>query len=143
MVIDSIDSEILRHLQIDGRMSYRELGDKVGLSSTAVASRMDRLIDARIISGFEVKVNHRALGNMIHALIDIRFNQSTYSDDFVTNIRQLENVEKARCVTGPFDCNLEVWVPTPEDLDRVLAAIKVTGDVAEMQTRLVLSTMKG
>lgn len=143
MVIDNIDNEILRHLRDDGRMSYRELGERVGLSSTAVASRIDRLVERDVISGFRVDINHRALGNMIHALIDIRFNHSTYSEEFVTNLQKLDNVEKARCVTGPFDCSLEVWVPTPEDLDRVLAAIKVTGDVAEMQTRLVLTTMKG
>ena len=143
MVIDDIDKAILRQLQINGRMTYRQLGEEVGLSSTAVAARMDRLIDSGVIDGFQANIDHRALGNMIHALVDIRFNQSTFSDEFVENLALLDNVSKARCVTGPFDCNLEVWVPTPEALDRLLAAIKKTGDVAEMQTRLVLTTLKG
>ena len=142
MAIDNIDTAILRQLQIDGRMSYRELGETVGLSSTAVAARMDRLIENGVISGFQVNIDHRALGKMIHALVDIRFNQSTYSDEFVENLASLDNIERAWCVTGPFDCNLEIWVPTTEDLDNTLAAIKRTGDVAELQTRLVLTTLK-
>ncbi len=142
MVIDDIDTAILRQLQIDGRMTYRQLGESVGLSSTAVAARMDRLVESGVISGFQVNIDHHALGKMIHALVDIRFNQSTYSDEFVENLALLDNVERAWCVTGPFDCNLEIWVPTPEDLDKTLAAIKRTGDVAELQTRLVLTTLK-
>jgi len=142
MAIDEIDAAILRQLQIDGRMSYRELGETVGLSSTAAAARMDRLVESGVISGFRATIDHRALGKMIHAIVDIRFNQSTYSDQFVENLALLDNVERAWCVTGPFDCNLEIWVPTPQDLDETLAAIKRTGDVAELQTRLVLTDLK-
>jgi Lrp/AsnC family leucine-responsive transcriptional regulator len=123
-------------------MSYRELGERVGLSPTAVAARIDRLLKSGVISGFHAHIDHRALGNMIHALVDVRFNQTTYGDDFLPLLKSLPQVVTARFVTGPFDCALDVWVPSPEDLDRLLADLKQTGDVAEMQTRLVLRTEK-
>ena len=143
MVVDSVDAVSLRQLQADGRMSYRELGENVGLSPTAAAARVNRLVEAGIISGFRARVDHRALGNMIHALVDIRFNQTTYGNDFIPLLEDLPEVVAARFVTGPFDCALDVWVPSPEDLDRLLANLKQTGDVAEMQTRIVLRTAKG
>lgn len=142
MVIDEIDREILRQLTIDGRMSYRQLGENVGLSSTAAAARMERLADCGVISGYQVRIDQRALGNMIHAIVDIKFNHSTFSDKFVENLAEMDNVANAWCVTGPFDCRLEIWSPSPEDLNQSLLAIKQTGDVAELQTRLVLSSLK-
>ena len=124
-------------------MSYRELGEKVGLSPTAVAARIDRMLQSGVIAGFRAELDHRALGNMIHALVDIRFNQTTYGDEFIPLLESMPEVVAARFVTGPFDCALDVWVPAPEHLDRLLAILKQTGDVAEMQTRLVLRTAKG
>lgn len=142
MDIDSIDTAILRQLQIDGRMSYRAVGDSVGLSPTAAAARIDRLITEGIIEGFQARINHRALGNTIHAIVDIRLNQTQYGDDFLPLLDSLPAVTVARFVTGPFDCSLEVWVPSSDDLSQLLVDLKKTGDVAEMQTRLVLMIAK-
>jgi Lrp/AsnC family leucine-responsive transcriptional regulator len=142
MEIDSINEAILGQLQIDGRMSYRSLGDRVGLSPTAAAARIDHLVADGIIEGFQARINHRALGNTIHAIVDIRFNQTQYGDDFLPLLDSLSAVTVARFVTGPFDCSLEVWVASSDDLSQLLVDLKRTGDVAEMQTRLVLMVAK-
>ena len=142
MEIDSIDEVILGQLQIDGRMSYRALGEIVGLSPTAAAARIDHLVADGIIEGFQARINHRALGNTIHAIVDIRFNQTQYGDDFLPLLDSLSAVTVARFVTGPFDCSLEVWVASSDDLSQLLVDLKRTGDVAEMQTRLVLMVAK-
>ncbi len=142
IVLDQIDTVILRELRNDGRMSYRELGERVGLSATAVAARTQRLLDEEIISGFMAQINHRALGNTIHALVDIKFNQSQFGPDFIPLLDTLPQVTAARFVTGPFDCALDVWVESSDELTQLLIDLKRTGDVAEMQTRLVLMTTK-
>lgn len=142
MDLDDIDEAILSALRVDGRMSYRELGEKVGLSPTAAAARVDRLVSTGVISGFEARIDRRALGDTIHALVDVRFNQSRFGDDFIPLLESLPEVTAARFVTGPFDCSLDVWVPSPEHLNQLLGDLKQTGDVAEMQTRIVLRTTK-
>ncbi|MCP4305983.1 MAG: Lrp/AsnC family transcriptional regulator [bacterium] len=142
MKIDTIDDAILHQLQIDGRMSYRALGDQIGLSPTAAAARIDRLVAEGVIERFQARINHRALGNTIHAIVDIRFNKTQYGDDFLPLLDSLPAVTVARFVTGPFDCSLEVWVPSSDDLSQLLVDLKKTGDVAEMQTRLVLMVAK-
>ncbi len=123
-------------------MSYRELGSRVGLSPTAAAARVDRLVAEGVIAGFSARINHAALGNTIHALVDIKFNQSRFGDEFIPLLESLPEVTAARFVTGPFDCALDVWVPSAEQLNWLLAELKKTGDVAEMQTRIVLRTTK-
>ena len=123
-------------------MSYKELGEHVGLSATAAAARTQRLIDEKVILGITAELNQRALGNTLHALVDIKFNQSQFGPDFIPLLDTLPQVTAARFVTGPFDCALDVWVESSDELTQLLIDLKQTGDVAEMQTRIVLMTTK-
>ena len=143
MVIDDIDAEILRALTTDGRMTYRELGEAIGLSSTAAAARVERLVTAGIIEGFGAKINRGALGDALHVFIDIKFTQSAGHAGFFDLIQEMGQIESARHITGPFDCAIDAWVASSEELATLLGRLKATGDVAESQTRLVLNSLKG
>ena len=47
--LDAVDRSIIGELQVDGRMSYAELGPKVGMSQAAVRQRVNRLIDRGVM----------------------------------------------------------------------------------------------
>ena len=49
--MDEIDSEILKLLREDGRISWRDLGAAVGLSANAASDRVRRLRQAGVITG--------------------------------------------------------------------------------------------
>ena len=55
--MDPTDSEILRLLWADGRLSWRHLGAAVGLSATAAADRVRRLRQAGVILGFPALID--------------------------------------------------------------------------------------
>jgi Lrp/AsnC family transcriptional regulator, leucine-responsive regulatory protein len=67
-----MDIALLRELQEDGRLSLAELGRRVGLSSPAVADRLERLEDARVITGYRAEVDPRALGYELAVILRIR-----------------------------------------------------------------------
>lgn len=50
--LDDIDNRILNLLLNNGRMSYSEIGEIVGLSRTSVKNRIAELEDQGIISGY-------------------------------------------------------------------------------------------
>src|SRR5690349_4932656 len=50
--MDETDSEILRLLREDGRLSWRDLGAAVGLSANAAADRVRRMRNDGVIRGF-------------------------------------------------------------------------------------------
>jgi Lrp/AsnC family leucine-responsive transcriptional regulator len=70
--IDAVHLRILRELQRDGRLSVAELGRRVGLSSPAVAERLQRLERDGVITGYRAEVDPRALGLTLSAVIRIR-----------------------------------------------------------------------
>ena len=55
--MDETDSEILKLLRDDGRLSWRDLGAAVGLSANAASDRVRRLRQAGVITGFTALVD--------------------------------------------------------------------------------------
>ncbi len=70
--IDSTNRRLLAELQADARLSLAELGRRVGLSSPAVAERLQRLEQAGVIRGYRAEVDPAALGLSLSAVIRIR-----------------------------------------------------------------------
>jgi len=69
--MDALDKAILRELQADGRMSYAELGPKVGLSPPATRQRVQRLIAEEVLQVVGVTDPLR-LGLPVMAMLGIR-----------------------------------------------------------------------
>ncbi len=92
MVIDGIDSEILKIMREEGRISWRDLGAAVGLSANAAADRVRRLRQAGVITGFTALVDPGAGGRRLEALVGVTVASDTDSDDFANAAAQLEPV---------------------------------------------------
>lgn len=70
--LDSTDWTILRELQRDARLSYNELGRRVGLSAPAAAERVRKLEDAGVITGYGAWIDLAKVGTPLLALIQLR-----------------------------------------------------------------------
>ena len=55
----------------DARLSYRDLGARVGLSANAAADRVRRLRRDGMITGFTATIDPGAAGRRLHALIEV------------------------------------------------------------------------
>jgi Lrp/AsnC family transcriptional regulator, leucine-responsive regulatory protein len=69
---DDTDIALLQELQEDARLSLAELGRRVGLSSPAVADRLERLEEAGVITGYRADIDPRALGYELAVVLRIR-----------------------------------------------------------------------
>ena len=70
--LDTTNCLLIAELQRDARLSLAELGRRVGLSSPAVAERLQRLEQSGTITGYHAEVDPRALGLALSAIIRIR-----------------------------------------------------------------------
>ena len=69
---DETNRRLLEELQSDARLSLAELGRRVGLSSPAVAERLQRLEANGTILGYHAEVDPRAVGLRLTAVIRVR-----------------------------------------------------------------------
>ena len=70
--LDETNLRLIAELQDDARLSLAELGRRVGLSSPAVAERLQRLEQSGTITGYRAQVDPRALGYSLTAIVRMR-----------------------------------------------------------------------
>src|SRR5690349_5113141 len=70
--LDGIAWKILENLQNHARMSFAELGRRVGLSTPAVIERVRRLEEAGVITGYHATVDPSRIGLGVLALVRVR-----------------------------------------------------------------------
>lgn len=68
-MIDQIDWKILKEMQENGRITFAELGRRVGLTTPAVIERVRKLEDAEIITGYRAQIDTAKVGLPITAFI--------------------------------------------------------------------------
>ena len=69
MKIDKLDLEIIKYLQDDGRMSFRELGRKLDVPHTTIFTRVNRLMDQGVIKKFSAVIHPHEIGFQIGYVI--------------------------------------------------------------------------
>ena len=76
--IDEKDNEIINLLLKDARMSYSDIGEKVGLSRTAVKNRIAALEKSGYITGYRAVVNPVKSTEMITYMLNIETSPASF-----------------------------------------------------------------
>ncbi|WP_300279730.1 Lrp/AsnC family transcriptional regulator [Peptacetobacter sp.] len=135
--LDETDRKIIEILQEDGRISMKDLGKLIGLTSPAVSERIKRLENCGIISGYKAIINPDALGRNIKAFIHISLLESRSYSDFLENAKNDPRIVECHHITGD-DCSLlKVLVSDMRELENVIDSIKKIGST---KTSVILST---
>lgn len=77
--MDKIDYKILKELQQNARISFAELGRRVGLTTSAVIERVRKLEDAEVIVGYRAEIDTSKIGLEITAFIRMSITGIDYS----------------------------------------------------------------
>jgi Lrp/AsnC family leucine-responsive transcriptional regulator len=136
--VDEVDSEILRILQSDGRISWRDLGAAVGLSANAATDRVRRLRRAGVITGFTALVDPAAGGRRLEALVGVTLAHGTDSDRFAAAVAELGPVTEVLHLTGAPDYQLRVACHDTAELDALLRALRLRLGAADTETTIIL-----
>lgn len=130
---DDVDRSILAELQADGRVSFSELGRRVGLSAPAVTERVRRLETQGVITGYRAIVDLEAVGLPIEAIVRVRDNSGRIEKVLGDHPEVLE----ARHVTGEDCWVIRVAVAAMRDLETIVGRF---GKYGPTTTSLVFST---
>jgi Lrp/AsnC family leucine-responsive transcriptional regulator len=141
MVSDRLDGlawKILAELQADARLSYAELGRRVGLSTPAAAERVRKLEDAGVIQGYTALLDPERLGLGVGAFIRIRHGGAEALAKKLTAAaaKMPEVVECHRC-TGDESFILKVRVESVRHLQGLIDQLTPYGMTS---TSLILSS---
>ena len=103
--LDKYDRRILAALQLDGRISYTDLGKKVGLTTTPCIERVRKLERAGYIEGYSARLSAKQLDAGLVVFVQISLDRSSKQtfEEFRLAIQNLDQVQECYLVTGSFD----------------------------------------
>ena len=113
--LDEIDNQIVNLLIEDARLTYSEIGEKVGLSRVAVKNRVSALEDRGIIKGYHADVDPLEAPKMMTFVAVIKTRADSY--DLISDA-----LEQEPCVVTL--CKMSG--------DNILHAICIADSMAEM-----------
>jgi Lrp/AsnC family transcriptional regulator, leucine-responsive regulatory protein len=135
-VLDQIGLKILHELQMNARISFSEVGRRVGLSSPAVAERVKKMEEAGIICGYHIKVDYEKIGFPILAFVFLTTQSEKYKKLYTFAEDTLEIVE-CHCISGSESFILRVRTSSISKLDDLVEKLS---EIGETKTSIVLSS---
>jgi DNA-binding Lrp family transcriptional regulator len=110
MLLDQFDIAILKELQGDGRVSNRDLADRVGLSPAPCWRRVRALEDQQIISRYAALLDAEKVGLSIVAFahISLENHHATTVAEFDAAIQSADEVLECYMTSGEYDYMLKV-----------------------------------
>jgi DNA-binding Lrp family transcriptional regulator len=139
--LDRLDQALIALLTEDARASYAELGNRVGLSASAVKRRVDRLRADGAITGFTVRLDPAALGWTVEGYVELFCTQSTPPAAIRAAVRRFPEVVDASTVSGDADAVLRILAADMRHFEEVLEQIGAQPFVARTRSVLVLSPL--
>ncbi|GAA3936626.1 Lrp/AsnC family transcriptional regulator [Microbacterium soli] len=136
---DEIDTAIIELLQQDGRMTLRALGESVRLSASAVSTRLQKLLDAGVITISTVEargLEHRQLS------MGVGMTLSGDDDAVLDALRAHRGIDFAARTLGRFDAIATLVEPSTGTLHDTLEHIRRLPGVTATESWLHLAVLK-
>src|SRR5215471_10624033 len=119
--LDPIAWKILEALQHDARLSFAELGRKIGLSAPSAAERVHRLEETGIIIGYHASLDMARLGVPIHVVVHLTIHGGDLQvNHTVTAIKELTEISRCHRITGAESFVIEADVVSIRHLEALI-----------------------
>ncbi len=143
--LDRFDLKILDLVQYDNRLTSEVLGERVGLSATAVQRRLKRLRDTGVIEADIAVVSPKAVGQRVQmiVLVSLERERADIIDRFKKSIRATPEVMNGYYVTGDADFLLLVTTPDIEAYELFTRRFFYENpDIKNFKTMVVMDRVK-
>jgi len=139
--VDQLDLKILARLLTDGRLSFRQMASELHASTSTISSRISRLEEAGIVTGYSATVNFEALGYDLTAITEIVVSKGKLSLT-EEEIAKLPGVCAVYDVTGENDGIIVAKFRRREELSRFAKGLLSMPFVERANTHVVLATIR-
>ena len=144
MNLDKVDRSIIAQLSADSRLSVRAIAERVHISRTAVATRLRRLIADGVITGFGARIDRKAIGLHVTALVIVKTAGQHEWKNVASSLAALPFVESVLAVSGDIDFVVTVSAPDHEQLsDVIMRQLHQIDGVESTRSHIVLDSWDG
>ena len=138
---DEMSLKILALLQESARLSYTEIGKKVGLTTPSVIERIKKLEDSGVIENYTVNINAEKLGYTITAVMLVSFTGTFKQQEknIIESLSKYYQVAECLRITGKNDFLIKIHVRSMDEFKIINDEVAQYGQV---DTSLVVTTFE-
>ena len=143
--LDPIDRQILRELQVDGRMTNVELAGRVGLTAPPCLRRVRTLEEEGTIRGYHADLDAGRLGYgiTVFAMVSLKTQAEADLQAFEAHVATLDPVRECYMLNGEIDFMLKIVAHDLQEFQAFLTThITPAPNVAGVKTSLTIRTSK-
>ena len=140
--LDELDRKIVGLLIENARLSYSDIGEKVGISRVAVKARIQALEQRGIIEEYTIIINPQKISGAVSCYFEIETLPDTLWE--VTEIlRQNETITQVYRVTGKDKLHVHAVAASSEEMERLIReVIDPLPGVVSCSCNIILSRIK-
>ena len=140
--LDQLDQQIIQLLTENARMSYSEIGQKVGISRVAVKMRVQTLEQKGIIEEYTTIINPQKISGAISCYFEIE-TKPDFLMDVAELLRKNDTVTQIYRVTGKSRLHVHAVASSNEEMEALIynTLDKLPG-VLECSSNVILSRIK-
>ena len=135
--MDEKGRRILGLIEADSRLTYAQIGERVGLAASSVHDRIRKLERQGVIRAYRADLDFEAIGLPITAFVSLALQPSSPSD-IPGKVGEFPYVESCYSVAGDNSYVLVVRAPSTQALEELLDALRAKLEVTTRST-IVLS----
>jgi len=139
--LDEVNKAILKKLQKDARISFKDIAKEVGTSEATVFVRVKKLQKNGVIKAFRAIVNPESVGRNVTAFALVKADPRLYPK-VLTELRSFDDVCEVYDVTGAYYSIIKMRTSTSKQLAEVLDRIGQIDGITGTETVIVLRTIK-
>jgi Lrp/AsnC family transcriptional regulator for asnA, asnC and gidA len=138
--IDTIDIEIIRLLQADGRRSYADIATVLNLSPSSIQQRAHRLIENGLLK-IRAVVEPQLMGFPVSAMIALEVDGAVLRE-VAAELAKIEEISYVVLCAGSYDIQIEVVCRDNKHLVDLITDISKISGVRSSETFMYLETIK-
>ena len=140
--LDELDQKIVRLLIENARVSYSDLGDKIGLSRVAVKARIQALERRGIIEEYTTVINPQKISGAVSCYFEIETTPGSLSE-VIDILNGDDTVTQIYRVTGRDKLHVHAVAASGEEMETFLhAVIDTLPGVVSCSCNIILSRIK-
>lgn len=140
---DELDKDILRKLQNDATISYKELASEIGAPESTIYDRTKRLKEQKIIKAVVPLLDSEKLGILTTAYIRVSIEKISEIRKIAEQIAKLDEVLEVHEISGEWDILVKVKVKTNKELrDLEVEKIGTIKGIRGLYSLICIGTVK-
>ncbi|MFL1895637.1 Lrp/AsnC family transcriptional regulator [Aquimarina sp. 2-A2] len=143
--MDATDKAILLLLQKNGKITIKEIAERLNLTTTPIFERVKKLEREGFITSYKAMVDRKKvnLQLIIFCNVTLNLHQTDFLKKFEKDIQQFPEVVECYHVAGMFDYLIKIYAKNMEEYQQFLSnKLASLENISKVQSSFVMTEVK-